>query len=181
MKTKIIIVSIFLLVCLIVAGCNIIGDSENDYAGIAIYKTNGDYFNLVDVGMKGDKFIRTESFWNSRYNTFDKMKVVENDTIYVNRYKLAGGYILDLEAVECYDVFLSLTFKEYLLKEIGMGQNLSHDTLREYILDANPYIEFYSDTSNPKIFLPPDIINDTAKINSIIRNGELGKYFERLR
>ncbi len=177
MKAKIIIVSIFLL--LTETGCDNV--SDKDYAGIAIYKTNGDYFNLVDVGMKGDEFIRTETLWNNRYNTFVKMKVVDGDTIYPNRYRLAGGYSLDLEALVGSDVFLSLTFKEYLLKEIGMGKNLSHDTLIKYILDRNPYIEFYRETSNPKTFLPPDIEDDTAKINSIIRNGELEKYFERLK
>ncbi len=175
MKTRVFnIGGIFLFISILLWGCGL-GKRSTYGPGIAIYKTNGNYFNLVDVGMKGDKFFRTESFWNRRYNTLDKLIVEDNDTIYKYRWRLIDGYILDKEADCRYDVFLSLTFKEYLLKEIGLGQNLSHDTLKKYILDKDPFTEFYSSESKPYYSI------DTAEFNSIIRNGELGKYFERLK
>jgi hypothetical protein len=178
MKTQVLnIVVISLFACILGWSCGLGKDSSRG-PGIAIYKTNGDYFNLVDVGMKGDKFIRTESFWNNRYDTFDKMEVVDNDTIYKYRWRLINGYVLDKEADYHQDVFLSLTFKEYLAKEIGMGKSLSHDTLKKYIIDKDPFTEFYSSKSEPYYSY---YSIDTAEFNSIIRNGELEKYFERLK
>jgi hypothetical protein len=149
---------------------------ELQYPGVSIYKTNADYFNNVDIGMHGDEIYRTESFWNARYNTLSKLRIENNDTVYKGRYKLSGGYILDSEAILSGDVFLDLTHKQHLIRELN-GEIITHDTIRRHILDADPYIEFYRNRTDVKRFY----IVDTLEINEIIKNGEIDKYFERLK
>jgi hypothetical protein len=148
--------------------------------GISIYKTKGDYFNLVDIGMKGDKIFRTESFWNSRYNSMDKLEIIGNDTIYKGRYKLPNGYILDAEADERYDVFLDITFKEQLYRELAGNHPtvaMPFDTIRKYIIDKDPYTEFYRNKTKIRVLS----IADSLEIKRIILLGEIDKYFEKLK
>lgn len=162
------------LFTLIMVGC---GKTEADYPGISIYKTNGDYFDLVDVGVKNGNII-----WEIGLFGGQSLEFTDTDTVYKSRIRLANGYILDTEASSKYDAYLSLSFKEYYLKELKTeGHTLSKDTLRKYILDTNPYKEYYQETKYPQKYLPPNILNDTAEINTIIRNGELEKYFERIK
>lgn len=52
----------------------------------------------------------------------------------------------------------------------------SVDELQNSIIDADPFIEYYM-ALKPGRF----VIGDTAQINEIIRNGEIEKYFERLK
>ncbi len=148
--------------------------------GISIYKTRGEYFNLVDIGMKGDKIFRTESFWNSRYNTMDNLEIKGNDTIYKYRYKLPNGYILDSSANERYDVFLSITFKQQLNRELSgehPGTAMPEDTIRKYILDKDPYIEYYRNKTEVKRFG----MSDSIEIKEIVLKGEIDKYFEKIK
>ncbi len=178
MKPKIILLSVISLAFLLFGtSCDII-KTEATYPGISIYKTNGDYFDLVDIGMKGDDIFRT----NGYHDNSSRLIFTENDTIYTRRLRLFNGYILDTEADERYDVFLKFTFKEYFLEEEKYDEKLvPDDILRAHILDKNPYVEYYRETTYPKKFLPLDIVKDSAEINNIIRNGELEKYFERIK
>lgn len=151
--------------------------TEADYPGISIYKTNGDYFELVDVGVDKGKITRIPTAHYLSTLLFSTL-----DTAYKARIRLANGYVLDLEANVKNDTYLSLTWKELFLKEIKSGGHvLTADTLTKYIIDTNPYKEFYRETKYPQKYLPPNILNDTAEINTIIRNGELDKYFEHIK
>jgi hypothetical protein len=166
MKTTIFKISVILLLfALMGAGCK----PEALYPGISIYKTNGDYYDLVTIGMKGDKIFRTSHLINDDYR-FD---YTNNDTVYNRRTRLINGYVLDRESSSEYDVFLSLTFKEYMSKETKNGY-LPHDTLYKYIIDKNPYTEYYRESISESFS-----ISDTAAINELIRKGELEKYFKR--
>lgn len=161
--------------------CDIIS-TEADYPGVSIYKTRGDYFNLVDIGMRGDEIYRTNSFWNGRYNSYQSIEFKNNDTLYTKRYKLPNGYILDSEAVEKYDVFINMTHKEHLKREIensdkGIGIAVQHDTLRKFILDRDPYIEFYRNKADIKRLY----LSDSIEIKEIILKGEIDKYFEKIK
>ncbi len=101
---------------------------------------------------------------------------LNEDTICDRRQNGANGYVLS-ESDRLTDVYLSLTYKEVLLKEIAMnnpGIPLLDDTLRKYILDEDPYQEFWRCTTTLQL-------SDSVKINEIIRNGEIEKYFEQLK
>lgn len=146
--------------------------------GISIYKTTDDYFNFVDIGVKDGRIFRRSSFSNEK----SKIVITNSDTIYKLRIKLIDDYVLDFEADERYDVFLDLTYKQHLLMEIKYGNaTLSDDTLNAHIVNKNPYIEFYRDVQNPRRFgnTPEDI--DTAVINQIIREGNIGQFLQQLK
>jgi len=149
---------------------------ENLGPGISIYKTKGDYFNLTDIGMKGDNIYWISSYRIDFGKPTCKLLVVDNDTIYRYRQRLQDGFVLDAEADERYDVFLSLSYKEYLKKEQTLNTNsLPDDTLKKYILDKDPYTIFYRNKTEVKRFN----ISDSLEIMEIISTGQIDEYFER--
>lgn len=167
MKTTILKISVFvLLFALMGAGCKPAPTSP----GISIYKTNGDYYELVTIGMKGNKIFRTSHLINDQY----RFNYTNNDTVYKRRARLINGYVLDTESSEEYDVFLSLTFKEYMRKETKYGY-LPDDSVYKYIIDKDPYTEYYREKISE--MSEGFSISDTAAINELIRKGELQKYF----
>jgi len=162
---------------LIVTTCDLFTD-QAIAPGISIYKTRDDYFTLIDIGMKGDRIFRTSSYSQD----VNKFYFRDNDTIYKYRIRLVDGYILDFEADERYDVFLSLSFKECMNLEVEYNQLcLPPDTLRKYIIDKDPYIEYYRDMAEPRLFNYVVEKVDTSEINQIIRDGKLEEYFTRLK
>ena len=121
-------------------------------------------------------------FWNRVNNSYHFLEFRSNDTVYTQRYRLQNGYILDSEAGLDHDVFVDLTHKEHLRREIinsdlGLGIAIPHDTLRKYILEQDPYIEFYINRTDVKRLY----IRDSLEINEIIKNGEIDKYFKKLK
>lgn len=172
--------SILLFIILFVS-CSIL-ETEDQKPGIALYKTKGDYFDLVTIGMKGDKIYMMPRYWNHGLNSISKgMEIIDMDTIYTRRYKLPQGYVLDAEG-GLKVVFLNMTFKEYLNREIinaekELGVIIPEDTLRKYILDRDPYLEFYRNNTDVKRFE----LSDSLEIREIILDGEINKYFDRLK
>jgi len=103
--------------------------------------------------------------------------VLYNVDLYKTRGDYRHLYTINLSTNRLTDVYLSLTFKEIVIKEIAMnnpGHALPDDTLRKYILDKGPYLEFWRCTTTLEL-------RDSVKINEIIRNGEIEKCFERLK
>ena len=143
--------------------------------GISLYKTRGDYFDLADIGMKGDQITRLPDY----YARFSRFIITDTDTVYKNRAKLINGYILDVEADETRDVFLDLTFKQYMA--LASRGHLREDTLKKYILDKDPYVEFYRDIANPRRFDNDIEYIDTSEINQIIGEGKIEEFFTRLK
>lgn len=178
MKTyRISFVSWFFLGVLFLTSCDLFRNKD-DAPGIAIYKTRGDYFKLVTIGIKDNIIFRQSSYTLETSKFF----ITSTDTIYRNRVKLIDGYILDVEADEKYDVFLNLTFKDHMKLEAELNRTtLPEDTLRKHILDTNPYIEFYRDTESPRKFSNQIEKIDTSQLNQIIRQGNLQQYFTRLK
>lgn len=176
MKTKL---KIIFFTCLLIAlsACDWL-NYRDDYPGISIYKTNGDYFDLVTIGMKEGNVVRTPTFLNS----LDKFIIQGKDTIYKYRIRLKNGYVLDGEATESKDVFLKLNFSQYKILEKKLFPGIPHDSLKYYILDRDPYLEFYQDrSSSPKRFGDSFKYADTAEINAIILEGKLNEYFTKLK
>lgn len=170
MKTKVLrLITIFLIFPLSF-GCDLL-KTEADTPGISIYKTKGDYFNYITVGMKGDEVFRIYHYYSD-----SKMVVSENDTIYRFRWQLPNGYILDAEADERYDVFLNITCKEQFYREMH-GISFTNDTIKKYIIDKDPYLEYYRFRKD----LPVMDMDDSLKIRQIVLDGEIDKYFEKVK
>ncbi len=156
--------------------CNGLKDKE-EAPGIVLYKTNGEYFDLVTIGMKDGYIIRTPSYINDKY----KFTITSQDTIFRYRARLVNGYILSNESSAASDVFLNLTFKQYMILEGKYGASLPHDTLLKHIIDSNPYTVFYSDNSEPRKFNSLIEKIDTTEINLIIKENKIDQYFERIK
>lgn len=162
-------------------GCDLF-NIEDLRPRLALYKTKGDYFDLVTIGMKGDEIYSINGFWNDRYDAITSgMEIKNNDTVYTGRYKLPEGYTIG-SAEGLQSVFLNMTFKEYLNREIinarkGLGVIIPEDTLRKYILDKDPYLEFYRNNTDVKRLK----LSDSLEIKEIILNGEINKYFNKLK
>ena len=137
--------------------------------GPAVYKTRGDYFDLARMWMDGNKIV-------AHFSATEKMVILENDTVfYPPRMRMSNGYVLDAGAA-LNDVYLSITWKEmYEMEQKYNTRSLPEDTLRKYILDKNPYIEYWGEN---KCELQ---IEDYARINELIEDGELHKYFKRIK
>jgi hypothetical protein len=174
MKTIILKLLPILLFSWLNFSCDIV-NTEDLGPGISIYKTKGDYFNLITVGMKGDQVFRIYNYWSAN-DTFERMAVIGNDTVYQRRYKLPNGYVLDEEADERYDVFLNITCKEQFYREMH-GVAFTNDTIKKYIIDRDPYLEYYRFRKD----LPAMWIVDSLKIKQIILDGEIDKYFEKVK
>jgi len=170
MKTKILKLSTIFLIFYLLNGCDWMYDSPVKY-NVSLYKTKGDYRYLYTIKLSGDE-ISAVNLWTKN----KKLWSLNEDTIYTGRQKVANGYVLGGPR-QLTDVYLSLTHKEVVLKEIAMnnpGHALPDDTLRKYILDKNPYLEYYR-------CITTFGLEDSVIINEIIRNGEIEKYFERLK
>ncbi len=140
--------------------------------GFSIYKTNGDYFDLVNIGMRDDNIVRTPTFISG-----DKLDIEGSKITYKYRTKLEDGYILDREAVYTTDAFLDLTIEEYYNWEIdNETYSMPHDLIEDHILDTSPYTEFWQTESNIES-------NEFAKseINELIKNNQLSLYFNKLK
>ena len=178
-KLKSLLILLFLLplsITILGTGCEKDEPEEEQgfstrFPGFAIYKTNGDYFNLVDIGMRDGSIVRTPTF------IYGYKLEIEGDRItYKNRLKLDEGYILDKEA-SSNDAFLDITIAEYYQWEVdNETSGMSHELMEQHILDEAPYIELW--------YTKEDIEKDEltrSEINELIKNNNLSLYFEKLK
>lgn len=177
MKTNLRSFFSFLWLMALMTSCGDLFNNHTDAPGISVYKTKGDYFYLTTIGMKEDRIFRT-SAWAQETS---RIIISNTDTIYKNRIRLDNGYILDFEADNRYDVFLDLTFKQHIVLEKKYPGGIPHEILKSHILDNNPYVEYFNDTSEPRKFNHTVETVDTSELNAIIRDGKLSQYFERLK
>src|SRR6056297_1604163 len=163
MKITILKLSTFFLIFNLLNGCDWMYDSPVT-DNVWLYKTKGDYRHLYTIRLSDEKESGV-NLWTSDKTLWSGLN---KDTVYRWRHKAANGYVISGPA-KLSDVYLSLTYKEVLLKEIAMnnpGKPLPNDTLWEYILDTNPYLEFYRCTTTFGL-------EDSIKINEIIRNDQI--------
>jgi hypothetical protein len=127
-----------------------------------IYITKGDYINLVCCILKEDNLhIMTIKGTNSQNK---RIKLIQNYILNNDGLKFGKNNV----------AFLDLTQNEYRKKfEIDSNYKGFTDTLEKHILDKDPFIELYAVNNYD--------ISDTAKLNKIIKKGELEKYFERIK
>lgn len=146
--------------------------------GLAVYKTRGNYFNNAFFFKFPNGGYGIMGYYNPRYNSLSRFNVIGNDTVYTERVRLVDGYVLAAEWGKDDMIFLNWTMNQYLDYEIRYQiDGVPIDTLEAHILDANPFTELYYDPNHPRKFE----LSDSAEINRIIKNGELEKYFKRLK
>jgi len=153
--------TIIILLGLMMFSCEKGGDSID----LWIYKTNSDYSNKVSVELASDK-----------------SKIIaapgphDVDTTSNWPQKLVNGYLLNGIFGGSNTGFLSLDKKDYYDWPLYPGS----DSLFKLIIDKNPFVElyFYRDENN-------DFSNnnglDTAKMNLLIKDGQIEKYFKRIK
>lgn len=153
---------------------------ERTAPGLCVYKTKGDYFNYVSITMEDGRIIFMPDYYNSARNSIDsRLEITETDTIYTGRFKLINGYIISEETTKN-SVFVDFTFAEYLRYDIehpGDDGGITRDVLLDNILDDDPFLELFYDSNRPRKYG----LSDTSLVNQIIRDGELEKYFDRLK
>lgn len=93
---------------------------------IVIYKTRGDYRELVPIRLSGDG--ETIVSYPSRYD-------LGSPDHFMKPRELSGGYLLDHRGVGLHTAFLRLTYSEYY----ALDQDPSLEELKALILDANPF------------------------------------------
>ena len=166
----------FLLLIYLVVGCE--PSYKRDAPGIALYKTRGDYFELVTVGVQDSQITRTWSYNQDRY----KFVISKKDTTFRFRFRMANGFVLDAEANLITDAFLNLTHKQYMKKETTyQGNQIPSDTLKNHIIDLDPYAIFYRDEDQKKFPFTEIEEIDTAEINKIIKENKIDQFFKQLK
>ncbi len=171
MKKQLIYTTLSILL-LVFFSCDKIS-TEADHPGVCLYLTKGDYYNLITVGIKDGKIVR------GTYNAL-RYIVVDGDTINLKRAKLINNYILDAEGNHKNDAFINVTFNEFITKYDGLY--IPQDTIWKYMLDLDPYTEFWRAKDNEAFQNRTEIsVLDTIGLNQIILEGRIEEYFTRLK
>ena len=170
MKKQLIYTTLSILL-LVFFSCDKIS-TEADHPGVCLYLTKGDYCNLITVGIKDGKIVRGP-YTALRYI------VVDGDTINLKRAKLINNYILDAEGNHMNDAFVNIAFNERISK---YDVYIPDDTIWKYMLDLDPYTEFWRAKDNEDFQNRTEIsVLDTIGLNQIILEGRIEEYFTRLK
>jgi hypothetical protein len=183
MKKNLLKISIiFLLLSLIGAGCE---KEKIDYAdesikvsslpGISIYKTRGDYFNLISLQLTSSGQLNEIP----DYILSDpRIKVDDNERISPNmRWRLKSGYIVDKES-NVNRIYTNIDFQEYVdyntANKVACWPN---NLIEPRIIDKNPFTEFYHyDGLNQ-----PEKNFTLGEINTMIEEGTLETVFTKFK
>ena len=98
--------------------------------GLTVYKTKGNYRNLVPVGLSDDR---------SRIISYPAPGDIKIADGYLKPSKLAKGYLLDNQGIGENVAFLCITYEEYA----NMSQVPSRSELYTKIVDKDPLLELY--------------------------------------
>ena len=153
---------LFLFIAATIISCEF--GAENDIS-LWIFRTKSDYSDKVSVELSPDK-TRITSFYGPQSSSYTPIRLI-------NGY-LIGGVIGGINAG-----FLSITMEEYHTKyEVAPDP----DTLYKLLIDKDPFTDFYTYnyTKRKNIFYTDNGL-DTAQLNKLIRDGELEKYFAKLK
>lgn len=128
---------------------------------VIIYKTRGDYRDLVKV--KYDKIKERISSYPSPSDI-----VVSNDTA---GHVLPLGYLLDTSGISLATVFIKISIADYAAMDAA--PEISY--MKNIIVDFDPFTEFYDcgwkDT----------VVNAESYAQRLIENGNLGRTCRRLK
>lgn len=155
MRTQLILFGLMLISC----------EKGGEEISLHIYKTKSDYLNKVSVQMSDDKTkiiaapgptdVDTSSNWPK---------------------KLVNGYLLGGIFGGSNTAFLTLDKKDYYNWPLYPGS----DSLLKLIIDKDPFTELYYYRDEHNVFDTGNGL-DTAKMNQLIKDGQLEKYFKRIK
>ena len=166
---------IYLFIAAMLCSASSCHKSEALYSGVSVYKARGDYFDKLNVGIKNNKIFRTPYV-----KVGGNVIITETDTIWKLRKNLVKDYVLESGGNLKYDAFLDISFKELLIWQEKYGEtSFCSDTAWKYMLDQDPYIEFYRAKDNEMFTNEGNL--DTTGLNKIILDGKLEKYFNKLK
>jgi hypothetical protein len=120
-----------------------------------VYKTRGDYNNLVPVLLSDDNTIIVS------YPHPDDLKTSNGYRVPV---VLKRGYLLDIKGIGKNVAFLSITYEEYAKFQVPP----SLEELEKLILDRDPLLELY-DCGNITSYKEPK-----NQLNNLIKHNKLG-------
>jgi len=123
-----------------------------------IYKTKGDYYNLVPIGLSENK---------SQILMYPDIRDVYYKGQLAYPTRLNQGYLLDNRGIFKTSAFLNITYEEYS----KLPNTPSTTELFGMILDGSPFTEFYY--CGDRYQFNED--NEVAEINAIIDSGQLSK------
>ncbi len=148
----------FFSIILVIIGCEngAVRDRE-----IHLYKTNNNYSDKVVVELSKDK-ARILNVFSPKPQGNWPMSLAEN-------YWLNGTWGANETA------YLSLTNNEYNENPLVFTK----DSLLKLIIDTEPFLEYYWRNDNGLFYNGNGV--DTVKLNSIIKNKEIEKYFTRIK
>ncbi|MCK4662922.1 MAG: hypothetical protein KAT68_08660 [Bacteroidales bacterium] len=144
-----------------------------------IYKTKGNYNDLIFIGLSKDK-----KMVNSFPGPNGVYVIINEDTIFKIPTILHQGYLLDNKGIPVIEnaAFIDITYKEFS----KLDSPLSQEEMLNMIIDDDPFTEVWKGNrgefkSIAGHFTCPEYKAAIEKINEIIDNDELDKYFERLK
>jgi hypothetical protein len=138
--------------------------------GFAIYKTKADYFYYI--------LKRSKGFYDLSPYCFKQNYSIDNDTTSIYRIRLEEDYILEY-GPDKDGCFTNITWGEMLRYCDENTIPFTVDSVLERIIDNNPFIEYYYDKD--QVLQPLSNQADLDRINEIICNGELKKYFKQVK
>jgi hypothetical protein len=130
--------------------------------GYMVYKTKGDYYNLVPVQLTEDK---------TGIVSYPAVSDLRRGGEFTYPIKLADGYLLDRRGIGPNTAFLELSYESFF--EIGGAPPTSD--LKGLVHDDDPFLELYSCLTR---------IEESAVIeyvNGLIQSGELSNQCIRIR
>ncbi len=137
---------------------------QQNYAGVGIasppaivYKTKKDYDDKVPVTLSADK---------GKITAYPAPSDLLRGGQFTYPTKLNQAYLLDNRGISVNTAFLSFTYADYY----NMDMVLNADRLMNYILDDDPFEEYY------ELGRRNDFANFGQEINAIIDQGKLAQY-----
>ncbi|MCK4662924.1 MAG: hypothetical protein KAT68_08670 [Bacteroidales bacterium] len=137
--------------------------------GYVIYKTKGNYNDLIFIRLSKDKKMVVQYPGPSDVYYINK----NEDTILRTPTILHKDYLLDNKGINTNAVFIDISYAEFSKRE----SSLSQEEMMNMIVDDDPFTEYwYGKTGNLR---SKDFEVSIEEINEIIDNNEIDKYFER--
>lgn len=145
-------------------GCERFEIGTKDPGPMIIYKTRHDYQDFLSISLTEDK---------SKVSSYPGPTDIDN---YDKPIKLANDYYTSL-------IWLDYVYTDIRINDWGRIWDSIHvnniktsQFLYDHIIDFDPFVEFYVDYERIVNYYP-----DTTFLNTIIKNKELIKYFERVK
>lgn len=148
--------------------------SISSWPAISVFKTNGDYFNNITVGLNDKKGINSYPDYHEKSENV----LVNEKGEYNYKYKwlLKSGYIV-VQGGDFNSAVTDISLTEYVKFNEPFKTNWDTVMLSSRIIDKNPFAEFYflnGINKTPKTFT-------LGEINKMIENETLETVFTKLK